>query len=275
MSDVVTLTPIQKVAKLLETEDTQNKIKASLDGLGISPQRFVRTALAALSTNTYVLQKCNPGSIVAAVLRAATLGLELDPTLAHAYVVPRGGDATLQVSYKGKIALAYRTGNLLAIDVGDICENDKVNYTRGTAPRLEVSPPLTSARGKVVAYYCAAQWKNGGSTVEVMSLEEILQHRDKFSDEYKRSGAASVWGKNQSEMCIKTVVLRASKRWPTSVADDTESEENYVDADYRYMRTNAIEHNSNVAQLTHDVQDAEVVTANKSSRLSAFVTNRS
>jgi recombination protein RecT len=211
------MAPIQRVAALLETEEAKTKLAQALSGLNVTPERFTRTALAALAASPYVVERCSAGSIVAAILRAATLRLELDPALGQAYIVPRRDQATLQIGARGWVDLAYRTGKLIAIDVGDICENDTVYYVRGTSPRLEVRPPIGRPRGKPVAYYCAAQWRDGGSTVEVMSIEEIHAIRDAHSEEWQRRGAQSVWGKHPAEMAKKTVVSRARKTWPVAI----------------------------------------------------------
>jgi recombination protein RecT len=212
------MTPIQRVAALLETEEAKTKLAQALSGLNVTPERFTRTALAALAASPYVVERCSAGSIVAAILRAATLRLELDPALGQAYIVPRRDQATLQIGARGWVDLAHRTGKMIAIDVGDICENDTVDYVRGTLPRLEVRPPIGKPRGKPIAYYCAAQWRDGGSTVEVMSVEEIHAIRDAHSEEWQRRGAQSVWGKHPAEMSKKTVVSRARKTWPVAIA---------------------------------------------------------
>jgi recombination protein RecT len=222
------MTPIQRVAALLETEEAKTKLAQALSGLNVTPERFTRTALAALAASPYVVERCSAGSIVAAILRAATLRLELDPALGQAYIVPRRDQATLQIGARGWVDLAHRTGKLVAIDVGDICENDAVDYVRGTSPRLEVRPPIGKPRGKVIAYYCAAQWRDGGSTVEVMSVEEIHSIRDAHSEEWQRRGAQSVWGKHPAEMAKKTVVSRARKTWPVAITAEGADDESDV-----------------------------------------------
>lgn len=219
-------TPLQRLSQVLEGDEVKAKIGNSLAGLGIDPSRFVRTALSALSQNTFVVEKCSPASIVGSVMRAAALGIELDPSLGQAYIVPRGGAATLQISYRGWLRMAWNSGRLLALDVGEICDKGEVEYLRGTTPRLTIKPPLGD-RGKPIAYYCAAQWKDGGSSVEVMSLDDVIKHRDLYSDEWKKKGANSVWGKHFDEMAKKTVLLLARKTWPVSLTPEGTS----IDAD--------------------------------------------
>jgi recombination protein RecT len=216
MSNSTALTPIQRVAQVLESDGMKSKLAASLDGMGISPERFARQALAALNANPYVVQRCTVPSVVSAVMTAASLRLELNPSLGQAYVVPRGQDATLQIGYRGWLQLAWNSGRLTALDVGVIHEKDQIDYVRGTAPRLDIRPPLGD-RGPVVAYYCAAQWVGGGISIEVMSRDEVISHRDRFSDSWKRQGAKGPWGTDFDEMAKKTVVLKARKSWPVSL----------------------------------------------------------
>jgi len=274
-------TPLQRVAALLDTPEARSKLAQALDGLGVSPERFTRTALAALAASPYVVERCSAGSIVAAILRAATLRLELDPALGHAYIVPRKDQAILQIGANGWKDLAFRTGKLVAIDVGEICEEDQVDYVRGTSPRLEVRPPFTKPRGKVLAYYCAAQWQGGASTVEVMSLEEVTHIRDTYSEEWKRRGASSVWGQHFDAMARKTVVSKARKSWPVAINGDG------ADLDGDEVRVvglapapTAIAHDPETGEVLDDApralpQPAPAPQRGQSRRLAALVSTRS
>jgi recombination protein RecT len=210
------LSPIQRVGVLLDSDEMKRKIRASLDGLGISPERFARAALGALAANPFVVERCTIPSVVQSILQAASLGLELDPRLGQAYLVPRRDQALLQIGVRGWIQMAFNTGKLIAMDVGEIHENDVVEYVRGSNPRLEIRPPF-SDRGPVVAYYCAAQWIGGGTTIETMTRYEVVAHRDRFSDAWKRQGEKSPWGTDFDQMAQKTVIARARKRWPVSL----------------------------------------------------------
>jgi phage RecT family recombinase len=272
-------TPLQRVAALLDTPEARIKLAQALDGLGVSPERFTRTALAALAASPYVVERCSAGSIVAAILRAATLRLELDPALGQAYIVPRKDQATLQIGARGWIDLAHRTGKLLAIDVGAIHENDAVEYVRGTSPRLEIRPPITKPRGQPVAYYCAAQWQGGASTVEVMRMEEILHIRDTFSEEFQRRGAKSVWGQHFDQMAAKTVVSRARKTWPVAISVDGLGDGEEV-GDARIVgfapTPTAIAHNPETGEVVDDAAQpvpAPAPQRGQSRRLAALVSS--
>lgn len=218
-SDARPPSPIQAIARTLDSETFAPKIAASLDGTGISAERFKRAALAALSRPeaAYLVEKCDRGSIYTALMNAAAAGLELHPALGQAYLVPRGGQAVLQVGYKGYIALAARAG--LAVEADVIYAGDKYRVVKGTNPDISVEPEFDPAkRGEWVAVYVITHYASGAKTLTFMARAEVEKLRNRYSDAYKRGGAgAKVWIENPEEMAKKTCIRRASKLWPISV----------------------------------------------------------
>ncbi|RAZ83435.1 recombinase RecT [Cereibacter johrii] len=213
------LTPIQAISQTLESDAFAPKISASLDGTGISPARFKRAALACLSRPeaSYLVEKCDRGSIFTAVMNAAAAELELHPALGQAYIVPRGGQAVLQVGYKGFIALASRAG--LAVEADVIYAGDRFSIRKGTNPDVSVEPELDPAkRGEWVAVYVITHYASGAKTLTFMTRAEVEAIRNRYSDAYKRGGAgAKTWNESPEEMAKKTCIRRASKLWPISV----------------------------------------------------------
>ncbi|WP_296643028.1 RecT family recombinase [Roseinatronobacter sp.] len=224
--EVANISPIQSISKTLDSEAFAPKIAASLDGTGISPERFKRAALAALSRPeaAYLVEKCNRQSIYTALMNAAAAGLELHPALGQAYLVPRGGEATLQIGYRGLIALAARSG--LAVEVDVIFAGDKYSVVKGTSPEVRVEPEFDAKKkGEWVAVYCITHYASGAKTLTFMTRAEVEALRDRFSDAYKRGGAAAkAWRENPEEMAKKTAIRRAAKLWPVSVPGDDENE---------------------------------------------------
>lgn len=150
-------------------------------------------------------------------MNAAAAGLELHPALGQAYIVPRGGQAVLQVGYKGYIALAARAG--LAVEADVIFAGDKFRVVKGTNPVIEVEPEFDAAkRGEWVAVYVLTHYATGAKTLTFMTRAEVEKLRDRYSDAFKRGGkGAEVWKQNPEEMAKKTAIRRASKLWPISV----------------------------------------------------------
>ena len=52
----------------------------------------------------------NPASLRSAILNVAAIGISLNPSLAHAYLVPRDGAICLDISYRGLVKLATDAG---------------------------------------------------------------------------------------------------------------------------------------------------------------------
>jgi recombination protein RecT len=215
------LTPLQSISQTLDSEAFAPKIAAALDGTGISPERFKRAALAALSSPnaSFLVEKCDRASIYSAIMNAAAAGIELHPSLGHGYLVPRGGQAVLQVGYKGLIALATRGQSQIgAVDVGVIRERDEYEIEEGTQPRLIVRRKVGSDRGEIVAFYCVTHYRSGVSVPTIMERAEVDRIRDTYSDAFKRGGAgAKPWREEYEEQGKKTVLRRASKLWPVSI----------------------------------------------------------
>ncbi|MFO1211006.1 MAG: recombinase RecT [Amaricoccus sp.] len=215
------LTPLQSISQTLDSEAFAPKIAAALDGTGISPERFKRAALAALSSPNaeYLVNNCDRGSIYTAVMNAAAAGIELHPSLGHGYLVPRGKQAVLQVGYKGLIALATRGQSLIgAVDVGVIRERDDYEIEEGTHPRLVVRRKAGADRGEIVAFYCITHYRSGVSVPTVMDRADVERIRDTYSDAFKRGGVgAKPWREEFEEQGKKTVLRRASKLWPISI----------------------------------------------------------
>ena len=207
----------------------------------ITPERFARIATTALSTNTK-LRACDALSFQGALLTAAQLGLEVNSPLGFAYLIPRNKgtkenpiyECTLQIGYKGLINLAYRSGEVSTVGAQVVYSNDEFSYQLGIDPDLKHKPAMTD-RGEPIAFYGFYKLKDGGFGFEVMSVDAVRAHSQKFSEAVKR-GYSSPWQTNFEEMAKKTVLKKALKYAPMktdfvrAVAAD-ESVVNYTDED--------------------------------------------
>ena len=180
----------------------------------LTPERFTRMVLTAMSNNPQ-LQKCTPNSFLGAMMQAAQLGVEPNTPLGQAYLIPYHNHGTLEVQfqlgYKGLIDLAYRSGEITDISAHEVYENDTFEYELGLEPKLKHIPALQD-RGNVILYYAVYHTKNGGYGFEVMSVDDIRQHKNKFS---KAAGKGfSPWATNFDEMAKKTVIKKLLKYAP-------------------------------------------------------------
>ena len=180
----------------------------------LTPERFTRMVLTAMSNNPQ-LQQCTPNSFLGAMMQAAQLGVEPNTPLGQAYLIPYRNHGTLEVQfqlgYKGLIDLAYRSGEITDISAHEVYENDTFEYELGLEPTLKHIPALQD-RGDVILYYAVYHTKNGGYGFEVMSVDDIRQHKNKFS---KAAGKGfSPWSTNFDEMAKKTVIKKLLKYAP-------------------------------------------------------------
>lgn len=188
-------------------------IKKALPSV-ITPERFTRMVLSALSS-TPKLAECSPQSFLAAMMTAAQLGVEPNTALGQAYLLPYRNhgqmECQFQLGYKGLIDLAYRSGEVSVIQAHTVYENDVFEYELGMDPKLR-HVPAKADRGESVAYYAMFKTKDGGYGFEVMSVDDVQRHAQRYSKSY--GSGSSPWRSNFDEMAKKTVLKRALKYAP-------------------------------------------------------------
>ncbi|MEK5439361.1 MULTISPECIES: recombination protein RecT [Paenibacillus] len=202
----------------------------------LTPDRLLRIATTSIRTNPK-LKVCSPESLLGAVMQCAQLGLE-PSILGHAYLIPyknKGVDeCQFQIGYKGLIELARRTGQISSIMAQAVHQNDEFEYEYGINEKLK-HVPADGDRGAVVKYYSYAKFKDGGYSFMVMSRQDIVIHRDKFS-KAKNFGP---WVDHFDEMAKKTVLKSLMKYMPISVefqrAVDQDETTKYFDSSAENM----------------------------------------
>ena len=180
----------------------------------ITPERFTRMVFSTLST-TPKLNDCAPMSFLGAMMNAAQLGLEPNTPLGQAFILPYSNhgkmEAQFQIGYKGLIDLAYRSGEIEVIQAHVMYENDDISYEYGLEPKLTHKPAMHD-RGKAIGVYAMFKTKAGGYGFEVMSMEDVKAHAEKYSKSYGSS--FSPWKTNFEEMAKKTVLKKVLKYAP-------------------------------------------------------------
>ena len=192
----------------------ENEIAKALPSV-ITPERFTRITLSALSANP-TLQQCSPQSFLGAMMTAAQLGVEPNTPLGQAYLIPfknKGRmECQFQLGYKGLIDLAYRSGEISVIQAHTVYENDDFEFELGLDPKLKHVPYKGVDKGEPIYFYAVFKLKDGGYGFEVMSTEEVRAHAAKYSQSY--NSQFSPWKTNFEEMAKKTVLKRALKYAP-------------------------------------------------------------
>lgn len=193
------------------------EISKALPKVGITPERFTRLMLSALSA-TPQLMECTPKSFLGAMMTCAQMGMEPNTPLGQAYLIPYKNYKTgttecqYQLGYRGLISLAYRSGQIKNIGAQVVYQNDVFEYELGLDPKLVHKPKMDGDRGPAVAYYAFYSTKDGGFGFAVMSKYDVDEHRKRFS-----KARNSPWDTNYDEMAKKTVLKKALKYAPLSI----------------------------------------------------------
>lgn len=191
----------------------EGEIKKALPSV-LTPERFTRIVLSALSTNPK-LQETTPESFLGAMMTAAQLGMEPNTPLGQAYLLPyynskkRCLECQFQLGYKGLIDLAYRSGEVSTIQAHVVYEHDKFSYAYGLEPQLEHVPAMGD-RGSPTHVYAVFRTKDGGYSFGVMSIDDVRRHAQRYSKSFENGP----WQTNFEEMAKKTVLKRILKYAP-------------------------------------------------------------
>lgn len=252
---------MQAQIKLMEGE-----IKKALPSV-LTPERFTRIVLSALSTNQK-LAATTPKSFLGAMMTAAQLGVEPNTPLGQAYLIPyynnktKEFDCQFQLGYKGLIDLAYRSGEVSTIQAHVVYENDDFDFSFGLEPALH-HVPAKGKRGNPTYVYAMFRTKDGGFGYDVMSIEDVREHARKFS----KSADNGPWKTNFEEMAKKTVLKRVLKYAPLksdfvrAVAQDetikTELAEDMYSVPSSYIEGDAYE--ADEAETGEEAQSTQAV----------------
>lgn len=191
----------------------QGEIKKALPAV-MTPERFTRIVLSALSTNPKLAQT-TPQSFLAAMMTAAQLGMEPNTPLGQAYLIPyynnksHCNECQFQLGYKGLVDLAYRSGEVSIIQAQVVYENDSFDYSFGLEPVLK-HIPAAADRGDPTYVYAMFRTKDGGFGFDVMSMDAART----FAQQYSKSFSSGPWQTNFEEMAKKTVLKKVLKYAP-------------------------------------------------------------
>lgn len=197
----------------------------------MTPERMIRVALTAVSRSPK-LQLCDPLTICGAIVQSSILGLEPDPVLGEAFLVPyknnkrKGPDGKagvyecqLQVGYKGHVKLARNSGEIADVYAELVCENDEFDYGIGPGATLTHKPPKTGERGKCIGAWAGYLLTSGQFKYHYMTREEIEAHRDRYTKSKDFDGKLyGPWLDSPEWMFKKTPLIQVLKLAPKSVS---------------------------------------------------------
>lgn len=172
----------------------------------LTSERMTRVALTTIRRTPAILQ-CTPQSFFNCMLELSAAGLEPDGR--HAHLIPYKDECTLVIDYKGLVAMALRSPDIVRVHADIICQNDVFVYDKGIVRSHQVDP--FNPRGEMLGAYALVEFTNGSEKAELMTIEEIDKIRDR-----SRAKSSGPWVTDYNEMAKKTVFRRCSKWLPLS-----------------------------------------------------------
>jgi recombination protein RecT len=206
------------IMAVLQTDSLKKQVALALPK-HMNADRMLRVMLTTVNATGYVGQKlreCTVESLIASLMKCSQYGLEPDGR--HAHLIPYGKECQLIFDYKGLVALVRRSGEIKTIHADVVYANDEFSYCYGTGAHLRHKPVLSGERGEIIAAYSFVVSSTGEESFEVMSLDDLLDIRDK-SQGYQSAKAnkkQTPWDDYFGEMCKKTAFRRHSKWLPLS-----------------------------------------------------------
>jgi recombination protein RecT len=207
-------TPAEKMATLIQkmTPELARALPKHMTG-----DRMARIVLTAIRLNPK-LAECTQPSFLGCILACATLGLEPNTPLGHAYLIPRKNnknkgaiECTLQLGYQGMLDLAGRAG--VTVYAYAVRAGDDFRYQLGMEPNIWHIPSEDADREKkpITHAYSVAVTADGRKSARVLSKAQIEARRERSP-----SANEGPWLTDYEAMCLKTVVRDHFKWMPKS-----------------------------------------------------------
>lgn len=219
-------------------------VVGKLNEVWSSPQMassFMSSVISVANGNPQ-LRRAQPMSIIGAAMVAATMQLQVVPTLGQAYLIPYGSQCQLQVGYLGLLQLCQRSGQFKKILAAPVHEGEYVSGDEFDEDYVFDKKQRTS--DKVIGYMAKFELLNGFTKVAYWDVDKVKAHASKFSQAF-RAGYNSPWKSDFDSMAMKTVLKSILKFAPKSI-----EMQKAVTFDQAVVNTNT--------PATSDVQDLDI-----------------
>lgn len=229
MANEIQVAKKQGINTFLQSEAIKNNI-VSVVGEKDS-QRFISSVVSAVQTNPQ-LAECTNSSILSAALLGHSLKLPQSPQLQMFYLVPFNNkkkvtdeagrekelkvkEAVFQLSYRGYLQLAMRSGQYRKINACEIREGElktfnpiTEEYVFETVTDFEKRKDLP-----VIGYYAYFEMINGYRKELYWSKEQMEAHAKRYSVAYRQGWSSSFWTSDFDAMAFKTMLRQLISKW--------------------------------------------------------------
>lgn len=210
--------PADKLKVIKEYFDTA-EVKASFETvLGKKGPGFIVGILQIVSQDEG-LKLADLQSLFNATIRAAMLGLSLDPSLHLAHVSPWKEPATgkifaqFQIGWRGLVELCQRTDKYETINVNDVRQGEYEGKDGLTGEFTWKWNQDVKARGTlpVIGYVSFFKLLSGFKKTVYWTVEELTEHAAKYSESFNRKDGS--WFTDFAAMAKKTVLKTNLHNW--------------------------------------------------------------
>lgn len=185
-------------------------------------QRFISSVVSAVQTNPQ-LAECTNQSILSAALLGQSLNLPQSPQIGMFYFVPyedkKKGikEAQFQISYKGMVQLAMRSGQYKKIHVTPIKQGELISYDPIEDEYVFKPETDPSKREELptIGYYAYFDLVNGLRKALYWSKEQMEAHAKRYSASYRNNWSSSIWKTDFDKMAMKTMLRQLIGRFGT------------------------------------------------------------
>ena len=179
--DTRPLNQVGSVKQLLNNDQARQQL-AMVAANNLKPERMMRI-MANVARSTPKILECEPLSLLGGLMQCASLGLEPNTVLGHAYLIPFRNnrknvtEVQLIIGYKGLIDLARRSGHITSLSANIHYADDEMwEYEEGTESRLRHRPG--AQKGEKLHAYAIAKFKDGGHAYVVLPWAKVMDIRD-------------------------------------------------------------------------------------------------
>lgn len=192
-----------------------------LGGDKVVADRWMATMKYLFRSNPDLVLKCDHESLGLSIVRAASLGLDLNPLLGQAWIIPRWNskagrnEAVLQVGYRGAIMLMYRGNAISSASATVVYKGEPWKWTAGTHEELMHEPDddlRTNSLDDIVAAY-AVVWMRGSDRPVFKVVGRMKLLKASTMSGYK-GAISNTWRDHPEEMAAKTALIAVAKSIP-------------------------------------------------------------
>lgn len=197
--------------------DAYNPLIANVLPRHVTPEKLIQVSTLIVSRNQD-LKKCTTKSLIGAIMGAGVSGLDLNPALGQAYLIPRWNsktrenEANFQIGYQGYVQLMQQSGRVQTVYAEVVRENDEFRVSYGLDPDIKHVPNIDDP-GELKYAYAVVKFKDGGHVFRVLNRRQVMARKNKSM---AKDSKFSPWNDEdfEEEMWRKSAILAVRKYVP-------------------------------------------------------------